>query len=144
MSSEDFNRPGPPVLQNGVYRIKFGPNVAPGGMYLTAGRPGSQASAAPLRPQPGKTQTVRTLLPTSVSVSYLPAHFSSMSPTMRSLDHTSSGRIRNVVYHTERPLPVRQLLLVKDRPMHSTSTSSNALPKRTSRLLRDQSSSTGP
>ena len=69
MSSEDLNRPGPPVIQNGVYRIKFGSNVGPGGMYLTAGRPGSQATAASLRPQPGKTQAVR-ILPTSVSISY--------------------------------------------------------------------------
>jgi hypothetical protein len=62
MSSEELRVIPGPVIPNGVYHFKFGRSVGVGGMYLTAGRPGSQATAAALRPYPGKTQKVRTYI----------------------------------------------------------------------------------
>ena len=60
MSSEELTFIPAPPIPNGTYRFRFGRSTGFGGMYLTAGRPNTQATAAALRPTPGKTQQVRT------------------------------------------------------------------------------------
>ena len=60
MSAEEFNAPGP-IIPNGFYHLRYGSNPGVGGLYLTAGAPGTQASIEALRPQPGRTQTVGLL-----------------------------------------------------------------------------------
>jgi len=47
-------------LPNGYYHIRYGASAGLGGMYLTAGPPGTRATVQALAPQPlGKTQTFR-------------------------------------------------------------------------------------
>jgi hypothetical protein len=59
--SAESNAPGP-IIPNGFYHLRYGSNPGVGGLYLTAGAPGTQASIEALRPQPGRTQTVGLLL----------------------------------------------------------------------------------
>jgi hypothetical protein len=67
MSTEELTVIPTPLIPNGYYRFKFGSSTGLrfSGLFLTAGPPGTQATAAAYRPIPGRTQKVRAYTPYS-------------------------------------------------------------------------------